>query len=650
MPSPIYGADYRIADNSALKDYSYDYDYPEGVDLRPGSELHEKIKHYVLSRAIESRRFMKRRYSTWKKIDNNLTAYVPLDDAQKKLQEKDSRKPVSVVIPVSYATLETLLTYLVASFLEDPYFRYEGQGPEDVLGAIMLEKIIRLQAHRAKMSLDLHTMWRDSIVYGIGGVATTWYKRTETKDVAGVKNLLSKIGIGASRDRVTVYEGNRLDSIDPYMLLLDSNVSVHKVQEAEYIGWVERTTLTNALAQERDDDGETFNVRFLNHFDGRSQLYEPNQTGRTDRYGQTDIGLTGGVTTISRPVDRVWMYASIIPSDFGLGDDDYPQKWLFCIAGDQVVTKAKPLGLDHDMYPIALCAPDFDGHSASPISRIEIEWGMQHAIDFLYSSHIENIRRGVNNMFVVDPEIININDFTESKAGLLARIRQKFWGQGKIDNAIKQLQVNDVTRNNIGDVNFMMDIMQRTSGAVDSLQGVMRSGPERVSATEARDVRSGALSRLEKMARVIGWQAHQDIAYLLASQTKQLMSNDIYVKVAGRWEERLRQDFGMSGFDFAKVSPDALDVSYDIISGDGSMPGSADVSVLSGLLQNQAAAQVLDIPRVIKYIARQAGAKNVDDFIKQGGSVQPTVLPDQQVEQQVQAGNLVPIGGTNGVA
>jgi len=43
------------------------------------------------------------------------------------------------------------------------------------------------------------------------------------------------------------------------------------------------------------------------------------------------------------------------------------------------------------------------------------------------------------------------------------------------------------------------------------------------------------------------------------------------------------------------------------------------------------------------YIAQQLGAKNVEDFRRNIDQIQPQVMPDEQVQQQAQAGNLIPI-------
>ena len=102
---------------------NFKYEYPNGLNFKPGSELHDKIVKMVMQKAIESRKRMEPRFDAWKKIDRTLTAYVPLDEEELRVKSQDSRKPVSIVIPLSYATLETLLTYQAAAFLESPIFR-----------------------------------------------------------------------------------------------------------------------------------------------------------------------------------------------------------------------------------------------------------------------------------------------------------------------------------------------------------------------------------------------------------------------------------------------------------------------------------------------------------------------------------------------
>lgn len=642
--------------NSAqLMNVNYDYDYPDSLNWKPGSELHEKLKMLILQRSRESRDFMQRRYSSWRKLDKNLTSYIPANEAEARIKAEDDRKPVNIVIPVSYAILETLLTYFVATFFDEPIFRYQGVGPEDTVPAMLMELVISQQVHRQKMMLDLYVMWRDSLTYGFGAVSPVWTvkngKRTVKSQeglIGGISDFLRTIGISRREEPTVLYEGNKLESIDPYMFLPDPNVSVHRIQDAEYVGWVDRSNRMKLLGEEYDagEGGSLFNARYLEHIDGKSVYWEQDRSARTERFGIESSSSSSNIAPSTKPVDLIYMYMNLVPSEWNLGSSDRPEKWLFTLAGDQVIIQAQPLGLDHGQFPIAIAAPDYDGHSVAPIGKLEIEYGGQEAIDFMIKSFMSEQRKSINNTFVVDPEIINIHDFAQAKNGGIVRVRRKFWGEGKVANAIHQVAVNNVTQQNIPNIQYFNQMMKETSGAVDALQGLFRKSSERISATEAQNTTRGALSRLEKAARLAGWQAHYDIALQMAYNTKQLISEETYVRLVGRNEQDLKREFGLE--EFVKVSPSSLDLEFDVLAHDGVLPSEGSAQTLLQLVQmaagDQELRQVLDYTRIVKAIARRSGEKNVEDFLrKQQPEINPTVVSDQQAEQEAQAGNLVPL-------
>ena len=80
---------------------------------------------------------------------------------------------------------------------------------------------------------------------------------------------------------------------------------------------------------------------------------------------------------------------------------------------------------------------------------------------------------------------------------------------------------------------------------------------------------------------------------------------------------------------------------------DGSIPGGNFSQIWIDLFKtigtDQELRQTFDIVRIFTYIAQQLGAKNAEDFKRNVNNIQPATMPDEQVEQQVQAGNLVPV-------
>lgn len=619
MSSIIYGNTRYQGDRSLLKQ-DLDYKYPEGLNLRPGSELHERIKSEVLTRAQESAAVMSSRFSSWNDIDKSLTCYIPTDEAENKVKSEDVRKPVSIVFPYTYAIAETLISYLVSAFLQDPIFRYEGMGPDDVVGAILLEKVVEQHCIKNKVGLGLHTMLYDSVKYGLGIVGPSWK---------------------SSR----MFSGNSLENIDPYLSLPDINVAVHEVQKGEYYGWINKTNYYDLLTAESNDP-DMFNVRYLKALRGtRTSIYPSDSSMRNLKSGLTASEDNG--TTF--PVDRIFKYIKLIPKEWKLGTSEYPELWLFCLASDEIVIKARPAEFDHGMIPITTCAPDFDGYSAVPLSRLEILQGLQTTLDWLFNSHIANVRKAINDMIIVDPFLVNIKDLESPEPGKIIRTRRPAWGRG-VKDAVQQLAISDITRGNIADSGWIVQWMQKISGADDSMMGSLRQGgPERLTGAEFKGTRTGAVSRLERVARVIGMQAMQDIGYFFASHCQQLMQDEVYVKVTGDWQDVLIKEYGIPERGRIAVAPRDIDINYDIIVRDGSVPGGnfseAWIQMFGILGQNPELAQKFDIVRIFTHIARNLGAKNVNDFVRRGGNINPIIQPDQQVAVQAQAGNLVPFGG-----
>ena len=660
MPRIIYGTNNQGQKGKPdWNSLNFNYSYPEGLNLKPGSELHDDIVKKVMERANESYTIVSSRHGSWNEIDRVLTAYAVVDEDEEAIQDEDTRKPVSIVFPYSYAILETLISYLMTAFIQNPVFRYEGSAPEDTLGAILMEKVIEHNVWRNKVSLSLHTMFRDSLSYGFGVGAPYWYVE-EGKRIEKVPRLnpfykflgIEKIdGYDKVLKDVTLYEGNALSTIDPYLCLPDPNVPIHEVQKGEYFGWIDSTNIYDLLSSEKNDP-DLFNVKYLKEINNKTTCLSATAGTLSAREERTTNPSRVKESSITTKTDCVKMFVKLIPSEWKLGPSDYPEKWEFCIGADEVLIKAKPLGLNHNRFPIAISAPDYDGYSSTPVSRLEILYGMQHIVDFLFNSHITNVRKAINDMFIVDPYIVNVDDLKNPKPGKIIRTRRPVWGKG-VKDAVQQFAVNDITRNNISDVTFIVEYMHRISSVDDAVMGNLRTGgPERLTSAEFEGTRAGMVSRMERIAKVIGLQAMQDIGYFFASHTQQLMKKETYINITGEWYDRLLEEYGDTvKDDRLKVSPEQILVDYDLIVRDGSVPGSNFSKVWMDtfklLAEHQELQQTFDIVRIFNHIARNSGAKNVSEFRR----VQVGTMPDDKVMAGVQAGNLVPIqGGLNGGA
>jgi hypothetical protein len=626
------------------------YDYPDNLDLKPGSDFHNKLRDKIWQRANSSRHEMSKRFSSWREIDRTLTTYIPLKDKEEQLKKKDSTKPVSIVFPYSYSVLESLLTYLSMAFFQDPMFQYEGVEDDDTIGAMLMELVIKLHCIKNKVPLNVHTVLRDSLVYGVGVAIPGWTTRHGRKPIKSTIITQSELGEQRTNDVNMVdsllFEGNDLSNIDPYMWLPDPSVASSDIQSGEFVGWVDRDNYMNLLSEENQSHSNLFNVKYLKTKKDKRSTLALDQSDRQKRHkGSQD--LHRGTWGVTNPVDLIKMYVTLIPKDWKLGTSEYPEKWYFELAADDIIIACERADHNHGMYPVSVASPEYDGYSITPIGRLEILYGLQHTLDFLFNSHTANVRKAINDMLIVDPYLVNINDLKDPQPGKLIRLRRPAWGRG-VDKVVQQLKIQDITRANIADSGYITQWMDRISGADQSMQGSLRQGgPERLTKSEFQGTRGSAVGRLQRIAMLIGMQFMQDIGTMFAVHTQQYMSQETYVKIVGNHAEQLSKTFGRNATR-ARVTPYDLAINYDLLVRDGSIPGGnfsdAWIEMFKVIGTNPELMQQFDITRIFMYVAQQLGAKNVEDFRRNVNQLQTQTLPDEEVARQAQAGNLVPTG------
>lgn len=644
------GSSVRSDIDSQIFNVDFGYQYPNGLNLRPGSATHDKLLSMILSKAKRNKMTLKKRYSDWEEMDRTLTAYVELDDDERATKQKDPRKPVSIVVPVTFAVMEVILTYFISLFLENPVFRYSGYGDEDTVGAMLLEREIQRQVHRSKMGLNLIYQWRDMFAYGIGALGLTWDTEMEYRMVdkplgfqSQLTNEFRYTGMETSRELVVAYEGNKAFNIDPYNYIPDASVAAHNVNDGQLVGWVVRSNRVAIMREEESGDKSSlFNgqyLKFLRGGSGKSSLYYDSR-GRSDRTGVRSSSPTTDIDT----VDKLYMYMDIIPSEFELSGSDAPERWLFCVAGDTVIIQGSQMTLNHMRYPVVVAAPDSDGYSCAPVSRLEVIDGLTGIVSWYINSHVLNQRKSINDMLVVDPSMVFMKDLRDQGPGRLIRTRKSRWGSGTKD-AVTQLKVEDITRQHMNDAMLLIQLIEQVIGVSSTLQGSVNQKKERVSAEEISRASNNAVSRLFMLAKITSMQSMQDLAYMLASHTQQLMTEDTWVQLGGRYEERLLAEYGLDPRMDPRIraTPKDLRIVFDVIESDHINSGSEDpevwVRVFEILASNPEFAEAIgaDMGAILKHLARMSGAKNVGDFIH-GRPVQRVIKPDDQVLRGAEAG------------
>lgn len=617
--------------------------------LAPESPLHRKTLEYILERLAMSERRMSQFYSRWRCNEAKLQAYINLPDWEQKVKEMNNKhappEVVSIVVPYNFATIATIVTYLIHTFCgRKPMFQVGSHKPDTIDGAQKMETLLQYNSDHTRLVRHLFQYLNDGEVYGLGVLRTQWKKDRAMRTVwktQGPKLLgfqLNPFGarVPVREERVT-YEGNDVRSIDPFMFFPDPRVPMvdvnrrgefvfwrnyegkHTLLRAQKMGqlsWVDRTPESLPRQEDSEESGESAR-NLLSGGSGTSGYYNDSLL-KSKNYYQVDQGTI-----------------EIIPSELGLGPEDFPQKWLFTILNKKQIVQAQPLDLDHDMHPVAVIEPYTLGYGFGNPGITDYLGPLQDTVSWFINSHIHNVRSVLNNSLVVDPSMVEMQDVTKPGPGKVIRLKRAAFGQD-VRAAVSQLQVVDVTQGHMRDLQVFMRMGDALSSITDNLRGLQDSGG-RKTATESRQSAEAGASRLAAHARLISSQGIVDLTEQMVLNIQQNMSEEFYLAVVG-------QDGRMAPM---RIAPEMVTGDFYYPINDGTLPldrvAMLDVwkEIFLAVAQDQQLRQEFSVTDIFGYLAELGGAKNIDRF-----KLQVNPMPSEQIQNQAQAGNLVPIKGS----
>jgi len=343
-----------------------------------------------------------------------------------------------------------------------------------------------------------------------------------------------------------------------------------------------------------------------------------------------------------------------VPSDLDLGPGTRPELWLLTLANRSQLIQAEPADLPHNKFPYFAIESSPDMHSMMNPGTMELLMPLQDLLDWMFNSHAENVRKALNDMFVVDAEKIYMSDLLSPAPMKVIRMRPEFYGTD-VRTAVQQLQVTDVTKSHLADVQVVFDLMQRSSSALDALMGVPSS--RRRTATEAGGTFQLAANRLKVTAQLISSMGLSKWGQQQAALIQAYMTAPQMVQIIGpRKSDQYR---GVAEGTVIQVSPEDILGEWNFPVHDGSMPldpvRMADTweKVLVAASKIPEIAGQYDLGKIYERGLRALGIRDVAELkkIPQGQSpVHPKVMPDEEVMRGVDRGDLVPLGNGAGGA
>jgi hypothetical protein len=624
------------------------------VKLKSGTPQHDKLVTAIKERREFSKRKMGNFHRQWSDADDSVRAYIHEKDVDKKRKDKKTFNGeldyVTLEVPYVYGTIMTAHTYYASVMLSrQPVWQFSARHGEAQDSVMAVEAVMDYQLRSGSHLPVMYNWLYDMAKYSLGIVGTYWCEEEKViTTIQEVQNTIMGVPfVGKktvqSQQILKGYAGNKLFNVRPYDFYPDPRVPLWKFQEGEFVIYETSEGYSSIIATEHSYPGYYCNLdkmkdlaqnKVNNREQGSSRVELPLQPGET---GQVP---GAGFFKISEA------YIKIIPQMWGLGDSKRVEIWCFQLAEDEVIISAKPLGAYHAKFPFGVMEGNFGSEEFAKFGMLEIIRPLTDILTWLVNSHFYNVRRILNNQLVVDPSRVVMKDLTKPGQRII-RLKPTAYGT-PLNEAVYQLQQTDVTRSHLSDAQYIEQMIQRISSVVDNVMGVQNSGG-RKTATEVRNATGWSTSRLKTPVEYNSALALDPLSQMMLSNTQQYLDLERKYAIAGNTLENAQK--------FVEVNPQAIAGDYDFVPVDGALPIDrlAQANFWKELLMQMSRSPQLmmewDLSGMIAQAMKLQGERNIDRFRRQPpAGVQMNVNgPEatQQLQQQAQAGNMIPLSPTN---
>lgn len=615
------------------------------LKISPKDPKHKKICRMLSERIAIAEREQQDQHETWRKAEDIVLAYVPEGDMDRsRRRRRDSfgtPQYTTMLIPYTYALLMSAHTYWTSVFFgRNPVHQYAGRHGEGEQQTQAVEALIGYNVDIGGMMGPYYIQLYDAGKYGVGILGEYWDKETVQTtyivEEADPADPAAKVRLQQT-EQIDGYEGNKVYNISPWDFLPDPRVPVGRLQESEFVA-VRRRFPWNSLVR-RAKQGYITNLDAVTSSIGTIAWQNRESDSQLNRPLEDSYMVSSYDSETTHPsiVGGYEVYVDLLPSEWGLGNMDFPEKWVFTLTADKtLLLGAQPMGSRHGRFPFSVMEIEVEGYGMWNRGIPETVQTIQDTMDWLLNVHFFNTRAVLNNLFLVDPTKVVMRDLNSPQPGGVIRLKPEAYGQD-LKTFFYQIPIADITRSNFQDIDMMLGIGERTTGISDQIMGVLQSGG-RKTATEVRTSTGFGVNRMKTVTEYISATAFSPHSQRLVQNCQQYYSGEKKLRIVGS----LAQSAGPA---FINVTPELISGFYDFVPVDGTLPVDrmAQVNMWTQILQGMGkmAPQVFmqyDIGKIFAWVASLAGVKNLNQF-----KIQPQVMPNDQLAAQAAAGNVVPI-------
>ena len=624
-------------------------------DLHPTTEKAIKITRLLRDRLDMSQRVISQAYKTWDRLEEEYRAYRPIDDEDREsLRKNDVQK---IIVPIQFATVQTVLTFMMEVFTAlKPVLRVRGSDPATKKKSRVMEVTLDYDYRNNRGYFTLYQWFLNAFRYSYGIIENTWGTREILRNVVkpGQPSRLILDGeeilvpgtMELRKDYFTVFEGNRWRVLDNRRWFPDPRVTLSNFQEGEFCGKRDLIHYHDLITLEQD--GIFFNTSIVKN--------APAGSMRDAEFGASDnqrsrvrpeffaVDLRDARRAKMHVNEEI--YITLIPKDYDLSDEERPERWVFNLIDDHILVRAEPSPFIRYPYEIVEVYPDVLAFMSQGI--MEITSPLARHISFLFNSHMANVRKAINDMFLVDPSRIDIRDLLDPRAGKIIRLLPLAYGTDPA-TALRQLNVVDITRGHIEDSKMLLDLWMRITGASDAMFGNITAS--RRTAFELGGVFKMGASRMKTISDLFSSEGVAPLTEQMAILRQENMSMEQFMEIGGQ----TAADLGVAPEEivegFLKVRRDHLSGVFTYPAEEGVLPQDRvkAAELLQKAFDTVSRSPILpmffDPVGIFREMMRQSGYHNIDEFMVRAVRADASLVTNDQLQNMLGRGKIQPMNG-----
>jgi hypothetical protein len=628
------------------------------LKIEHDSPQHRRLLAKVSSRVNLAQKNQSSRHERWRRAEELVLAYIPESEADAtRRHDRDARgtpRYTTIMLPYTYALLMSAHTYWTSVFFaRTPVHQFAGRHGETEQQILALEALISYQVDVGEFLAPYYIWLYDTGKYGMGVLGHYWCSETISYGelVEMPNETTGALELYQTTREIAGYQGNKVYNVSPYDFWHDPRVPVTRFQDGEFALLRKRMGWNSIL--KRAQDGYFINVdKMKEHVsqdksksDGSSALERPDFSQHN--FEEWDEKTSKKSKSHPAGMSFLELYIELVPSEWELGPSNRPQKWCITVTEDLgLIVGASPLSYWHGKFPIDILEMEVEGYGLYNRGIPDIMEPVQNTMDWLINTHFFNVRAAMNNQFIIDPSKLVIKDALKSGTpGFIWRLRPEAYGTD-IRTMFHQVPVHDVTQGHVQDLQNMIGVGERTLGINDQIMGVLNTGG-RKTATEVRTSTGFGVNRQKTITEYMSAHGFASHAMKLVQTSQQMYDARTKLRIVGDQAQA-------AGLGFMEVTPEDIAGFYSFVPVDGTLPVDRQAQanlwkeILMGItrMPPQIMAQ-FDMGKIFAWTAQLGGIKNINQMKVQ-------VMPNEQLAQQAQAGNVVPLrppgaGGTPGI-